>query len=70
VTLTLLVAIGGVAVAGAATAIDQLAGDEPVDTVGPINDVLVVCAVACLVLAVVTPLVGRLRRTDMHLQTA
>jgi MFS family permease len=67
-TLTMLVAIGGIAVAGAATAIDQLTGDQPVVTLDAINDVLLVCAGACLVLAVATPVVGRLRRTDTRLQ--
>jgi MFS family permease len=61
VTLTALVAIGGVAVAVGATAIDQLAGATAVHTVGPINDVLRVCGVACLVTAVLVPVVGRTR---------
>jgi hypothetical protein len=70
VTLTVLVAVGGVAVAGAATAIDQLTGAQPVVSLDAINDVLLVCAVACLVLAAATPVVGRLHRTDTRLQAA
>jgi predicted MFS family arabinose efflux permease len=61
-TLTSLVAIGGVAVAFGATAIDQLAGSEAVHTVGPINDVLRVCGIVCLVVAALAPIVGRTER--------
>jgi len=61
-TLTSLVAIGGVAVAFGATAIDQLAGTEAVHTAGPINDVLRVCGIVCLVVAALAPFVGRTER--------
>jgi hypothetical protein len=70
VTLTMLVAVGGVAVAGAATAIDQLTGDQAVVTISAINDVLRFCAIACLVVGAATPLVGHLRRTETRLQAA
>jgi EmrB/QacA subfamily drug resistance transporter len=63
VTLTALVAVGGVAVAIGATAIDQLAGSAAVSTVGPINDVFRVSGVACLVAAVLAPIFGRTRAT-------
>jgi EmrB/QacA subfamily drug resistance transporter len=59
VTLTALVAFGGVAVAFGATAIDQLAGSDAVHTAGPINSVLRVCGVACLVTAVLAEVLGR-----------
>jgi Na+/melibiose symporter-like transporter len=59
VTLTALVAIGGVAVAVAATMIDQLAGAPGVRTADPIDDVVRVCAVVCLVGAVAVVAVGR-----------
>jgi MFS family permease len=62
-TLTSLVAVGGVAVAAAATAIDELAGGAVV-TVDPIDDVVRISAVACLVMAVLTPVLGRIRHTD------
>jgi MFS family permease len=67
VTLTALVATGGVAVAFGATAIDQLAGTAAVHTVGPINDVLRVCGIACLAVAAVTPFVGRTNPTPRAL---
>jgi EmrB/QacA subfamily drug resistance transporter len=62
VTLTALVAFGGVAVALGATAIDQLAGTQAVHTAGPINDVLRVCGIVCLVVAALAPFVGRTER--------
>jgi MFS family permease len=65
VTLTALVAIGGVAVAFGATAIDQLAGTEAVHTVGPINDVLRVCGIVCLVVAALAPILGRTERRPL-----
>jgi MFS family permease len=63
VTLTALVALGGVAVAVGATAIDQLAGAEAVRTAGPINDVFRVSGIACLVTAVLAVVFGRVRAT-------
>jgi MFS family permease len=60
VTLTALVAVGGVAVALAATAIDQLAGAAGVRTADPIDDVVRVCAAVCLVGAIAVLAVGRL----------
>jgi Na+/melibiose symporter-like transporter len=58
VTLTALVAVGGVAVALAATAIDELAGAAGVRSAGPIDDVVRVCAAVCLVGAVAVVAVG------------
>jgi hypothetical protein len=59
-----MVAIGGIAVAFGATAIDQLAGSGPVSTVGPIDDVLRVCGIVCIVAAVLTPIFGHARRLE------
>ena len=70
VTLTSLVAIGGVAVAFAATAIDELAGSTTVTTADPINDVVRVCGVTCLAVAAVTPVLGHLRRDELHVLAA
>ncbi len=58
VTLTALVAAGGIAVAFGATAIDSLAGASAVHTVGPIDDVLRVFGIVCLVAAVLTLVFG------------
>ena len=65
VTLTALIALGGVALAVGATVMDQLAGAAAVHTFAPIQDVLLVSAVACLVGAVVAPLAVRMRREDL-----
>jgi hypothetical protein len=65
VTLTALIALGGVALAVGATVMDQLAGAAAVHTFAPIRDVLLVSAVACLVGAVVAPLAVRKRREDL-----
>lgn len=65
ITLTSLVTIGGIAVAFAATTIDELAGPQAVHTVGPINAVLRVGAYVALGVAVLTPIVGHLGPGDL-----
>ncbi|HEY2172624.1 MAG TPA: hypothetical protein VGH85_02325, partial [Mycobacteriales bacterium] len=63
--LTSLVTIGGIAVAFAATTIDELAGPQAVHTAGPINAVLRVGAYVALGVAVLTPIVGHLGPGDL-----
>ena len=70
VTLTALIALGGVALAVGATVMDQLAGASAVHTFAPIRDVLRFTGVVCLVVAVLAPWAVRTRSEDLAREPA
>jgi EmrB/QacA subfamily drug resistance transporter len=69
-TLTVLVSMGGIAVAAASTAMQQIGHSSVVDHAGPIDDVLRVAAIVCLIAGVLTPVLGHLPKGEKLGSTA
>lgn len=70
VTLTALIALGGVALAVGAAVMDQLAGASAVHTFAPIQDVLRFTGVVCLVVTILAPWVVRMRSEELAREPA
>jgi MFS family permease len=66
-TLTVLVSLGGVAIATASTVMQQLAGTPTITTDAPIDDVLRVAAAIAMIAAAIIPVAGHIRRDQLHL---